>query len=73
MQEWKIQELKHKESLKTSSLYSLVVLSFFRGRVCNAYNYYSCMLVYCMMTACVISTFICVRMPHFNAISHRDT
>ena len=27
------------------------------------------------MTACVICTYIylCARMPHFNAISHRDT
>ena len=25
------------------------ILSFFRGRVCNAYDYYSRMLVYCMI------------------------
>jgi len=36
-------------STKTPSLYSLVVLSFFRGRVCNAYDNYSRMLVYCMI------------------------
>jgi len=30
-------------------VYSLVVLSFFRGRVCNAYDNYSRMLVYCMI------------------------
>ena len=35
-------------SSKTPSLYSLVVFSFFRGRVCNAYDNYSRMLVYCI-------------------------
>ena len=34
---------------KTPSLYSLVVLSFFRGRVRHAYDNYSRILVYCMI------------------------
>jgi len=46
----------------TPSLYSLVVFSYFCGRVCNAYDNYSRMLVYSMIWLLVryLRTFICV-------------